>query len=333
MKYSKNQILEAIGYWKSLLNERMFFEDEDTGALKNIVIVQGICGNMFAQGRPLEYMQGALATGAIRKNLDFQLFYKLSDDMTGRVITAPLFSTNCPKAAQKFRQYDQTAFEILRGVKPFAAYITDNKDHTITAKELSPHDAQILKQHNAQKPDMKIFRLSFNSRPYCLAVPQAPLYWLENYKAYGGPMMVKNGQVFVQAPGEPVVDGVEAPADGYVDISVDAVKKQPYILGGYVDRIVYNPQIDEFTVEGDRAMFDHNIAKLNNDYNGAFGRPTLSKFFRDSVSELDDIAELADSDLIALIEAAVTDGSNRRTTKPRRAPRRAPKLTTKTVTH
>lgn len=149
MKYGRNQILEAIGYWKSLLRERMFLDDEKTGSPKNIVIVQGICGNMFAKDRPLEYMQGSLANGAIRRYLDFQLFYKLSDELAERVVAAPLFSTNCPKAARAFRKYDKTAFEMLRGAKPFAAYITDNKDHTITANELSPYDAQILKQHGA----------------------------------------------------------------------------------------------------------------------------------------------------------------------------------------
>lgn len=179
---------------------------------------------------------------------------------------------------------------------------------------------------------MKIFRLSFNSRPYCLAVPQSPMYWLENYGAYGGPMMINNGKVFVKAPGEPVVDGVETPADGYVDVSIDTVKKQPYILGGYVDKIVYDPRIDEFTVEGGKAAFDHNVAELNLKYDGRFNRPTLQKFFRDSAGGLDDIADLADSDLIALIETAVTEGDNRRTTKPRRAPRRAPKITTVTRT-
>lgn len=111
----------------------------------NIICVQCLFRNLLASTQ-LD-IGSQIISQRLRRGLDFEIYYQVDGETAKRLLQSRIFATNIRDITPVSK--DTPIIDILSGIQPFAAFLTDAQGDRITDDVLSPKSENILRRRNA----------------------------------------------------------------------------------------------------------------------------------------------------------------------------------------
>ena len=233
-----NKFNDQVNFWAYMLDESDHQINESLEEFispkTNIVCIQCLFRNLLTKN--LLNVQTDKINTSNRKGLDFEIYYQVDGNVMKQLLAARLLASNI-KDPSPFVNSTQIV-DILASQTPIAAFLTDGYGDRITDNVLSPMSEQILKQFNAQRPNVSAFRFSYFNADY-------DVIWKKLYALAGSNDILKPGS-FVSTWKRN--DTVSLTVDGKVIPKGEFVELPVYVIGGYWNKIDWNPEMSQFEV-------------------------------------------------------------------------------------
>ena len=239
-----NKFNDQVNFWAHMLDESDHQINESLEEFispkTNIVCIQCLFRNLLTKN--LLNVQTDKINTSNRKGLDFEIYYQVDGNVMKQLLAARLLASNI-KDPSPFVNSTQIV-DILASQTPIAAFLTDGYGDRITDDVLSPMSEQILKQFNAQRPNVSAFRFSYFNADY-------DVIWKKLYALAGSNDILKPGS-FVSTWKRN--DTVSLTVDGKVIPKGEFVELPVYVIGGYWNKIDWNPEMSQFEVNQSQSM-------------------------------------------------------------------------------
>ena len=281
-----NKFNDQVNFWAYMLDESDHQINESLEEFispkTNIVCIQCLFRNLLTKN--LLNVQTDKINTSNRKGLDFEIYYQVDGNVMKQLLAARLLASNI-KDPSPFVNSAQIV-DILASQTPIAAFLTDGYGDRITDNVLSPMSEQILKQFNAQRPNVSAFRFSYFNADY-------DVIWKKLYALAGSNDILKPGS-FVSTWKRN--DTVSLTVDGKVIPKGEFVELPVYVIGGYWNKIDWNPEMSQFEVnqsQSTKTIIPSVKAKINGKEATAFWNAAKT------------VDQIDNSKLIGFIELAI----------------------------
>ena len=266
-------------------------------------------------------IQSQILSKRLRNGLDFEVYYQVDGDTARRLLGSSVLATNVNDISGVFR--DTPIIDILAGITPFAAFLTDAQSNRITDKILSDESERILRMRNAQRGNFSIYRFGFMASGYD-AVYRQMFADRDDHRIFDPGRIIRRRDGIAVYADEKRIDEIDFLEND------ELIQVNPFIMSGYWNRILFDTQIGKFQVSDD-GKINSVIPRID-----SASRPF--SFYRSGLVRVSD--DVDNGRITNFLETAVgtaMDGTNgsadvRVTRKAERAaPKRKPKITTRFI--